>query len=89
MRRLILTLVLLAVVFLWAPQVVESAGDSCDALEQKTIAEKTGGNDLGSSMLQNLSGGAMAEEVMRDRHPNLPAMVSCSLEYWKLTLGID
>lgn len=89
MRRLILTLIVLAVAFLWAPQVLESAGSSCDALEQKTVAEKTGGSDLGSSLFQNLSGGAVAEELMRDRHPNMPTMVACSLEYWKATLGID
>lgn len=89
MRRLILTLVVLAAVFLWAPQVLESASNSCDALEQKTVAAETGGSDLGSSLLQNLSGGALAEELMRDRHPNLPTMVACSLEYWKTTLGLD
>lgn len=89
MRRLILTLVILAAAFLWAPQVLESSSNSCDALEQKTVAAETGGSDLGSSLLQNLSGGAVAEEMMRDKHPNLPTMVACSLEYWKKTAGID
>ena len=88
MRRLLLTLVILAVAFIWAPQVLESATSACDALEQKTIAGETGSNDLASSLVQNLSGGAVAEQAMKDRHPNLPTAVGCSLEYWKATVGV-
>lgn len=89
MRRLILVIVLLVVAFLWAPQVLESAAGACDALEQKMVAKETGGSDLGSSLLQNLSGGTLAEELMKDKHPNLPPLLACSLEYWKTTLGIE
>lgn len=89
MRRLILVVILLAVVFLWAPQVLESAATACDAFEQKMVAKETGGSDLGSSILQNLSGGAIAEEIMKDKHPNLPVLVACPLEYWKLSFGIE
>jgi hypothetical protein len=88
-RRLLVPLVLLAVVFLWAPQVLESASNACDALEQKTIALETGSNDLGSSVLQNLSGGAVAEEAMRDKYGKLPLPVACALDYWKKTLRLD
>lgn len=88
MRRLIILLVIAAVVFMMAPQLLETASNSCDALEQKTIALETGSNDLGSSVLQNLSGGAVAEEAMRDKHKNLPVPVACALEYWKKSLSI-
>ncbi|WP_303982006.1 hypothetical protein [Dongia mobilis] len=88
MRRFLLALVILAIGFIWAPQVVESATSACDALEQKTIAQESGSNDLASSLVQNLSGGAVAEQAMKDRHPNLPTAVSCSLEYWKATVGV-
>jgi len=87
-RRLLLPLVLLAVVFVWAPQLIESASNPCDALEQKTIGIETGGSDLGTSVLQNLSGGAVAEQAMRDKHKNLPVPLACSLEYWKKTLSL-
>jgi hypothetical protein len=88
-RRLLLPLVLLAVAFLWAPQLLESASNPCDALEQKTIAIETGGNDLGTGVLQNLSGGALAEQAMRDKYRNLPAPVACALEYWKKSLHLS
>ena len=87
-RRLLLPLVLLAVVFLWAPQLLESASNACDALEQKTIALETGNNDLGTSVLQNLSDGALAEQAMRDKYRDLPAPVACALEYWKKSLRL-
>ncbi|MBI2253653.1 MAG: hypothetical protein HYU58_03435 [Proteobacteria bacterium] len=87
-RRLLIPLVLLAVAFLWAPQLLESASNPCDALEQKTIALETGGNDLGSNVLQNLSGGALAEQAMRDKYRNLPVPVACALEYWKKSLRL-
>lgn len=89
MKRLIVTLLLIAVAFIWAPQVVESAANSCAALEQKMVAAETSGSSLGSALVQSLSGGTLGEEVMRDRYPNLPPLVSCSLEYWKMTLGVE
>ena len=88
MRRLLLALIVLVAGFIWAPQVLESATNACDALEQKTISQETGSNDLASSLVQNLSGGAVAEQAMKDRHPNLPTAVSCSLEYWKAMAGM-
>jgi hypothetical protein len=87
-RRLLLTLAILTVAFIWAPQVLESATSSCDALEQKTVAKETGGSELGSSLVQKLSGGAMAEQAMANDHPKLPSLIACSLEYWKVTLGM-
>ncbi|TDQ80837.1 hypothetical protein A8950_2705 [Dongia mobilis] len=91
MRRLVLVIVLLAVAFLWAPQVLESASGACDALEQKMVAREAKGSqlgsDLGAALMQNLSGGAVAEAAMKDKHPNLPPLVSCALEYWKVTFG--
>lgn len=93
MKRLILLLILVGAAFLWAPQVLESATGACDALEQKMVAKETSGsqlgNDLGAALVQNLSGGAVAEAAMRDRHPNLSPMISCALEYWKSTLGME
>ena len=88
MRRLLFTLAILAVAFIWAPQVIESATNSCDALEQKTVAKETGGSELGSSLVQKLSGGALAEQAMANDHPKLPTIVACSLEYWKKTIGM-
>jgi hypothetical protein len=87
-RRLLLSLVILAIAFIWAPQVLESATSSCAALEQKTVTQETGGSELGSSLVQKLSGGTLAEQAMKDRYPNLPTLVSCSLEYWKKTVGL-
>lgn len=91
MRRLILVIVLLAVAFLWAPQVLESASNGCDALEQKMVAREAKGSqlgsDLGAALLKNISGGSVAEAAMKDKHPNLPPFVSCSLEYWKVMFG--
>jgi hypothetical protein len=89
MKRLILTLIVLAVAFIWAPQVLESATNSCDALEQKMVAKEVSGNDLGAALVQNLSGGTIAEQVVKEKHENLPPMIGCSLEYWKHTLGIE
>jgi hypothetical protein len=93
MKRSILVLILIAVAFLWGPQVLESATGACDALEQKMVAKETEGsqlgNDLGAALVQNLSGGAIAEAAMRDRHPNLPPLVSCAMEYWKSTIGME
>lgn len=88
MRRLLFTLAILAIGFIWAPQVLESATNACDAYEQKSVAQETGGSELGSSLVQKLSGGALAEQAMADRYPNLPTIVACSLEYWKATLGM-
>ena len=88
MIRLLFVLAVLVVGFIWAPQVLESATSSCDAYEQKTVAQETGGSDLGSSILKTLSGGSLAEQAMADKHPNLPTLVACSLEYWKTTLGV-
>lgn len=89
MKRLIFLLIVLGVAFVWAPQVIESAKTSCDAYEQKAVAKETGGSELGSSLVQTLSGGAMAEQAMADKHPKLPTVVACSLEYWKTTAGVE
>jgi len=92
-KRLALAVILLAVVFLWAPQVLESASGACDALEQKMVARETQGsqlgNDLGAALMQNLSGGAVAEAAMRDKHPDMPPLVTCALQYWKVMLGME
>jgi hypothetical protein len=87
-RRLLLPLVLLAIVFLWAPQMLESTSNACSALEQKTIALETGGNSLGTSVLENISGGSVAEQMMRSKYKNLPVPVACALEYWKKSLRL-
>jgi hypothetical protein len=87
MRRLLIALVILCIVFVWAPQVIESAPNACGALEQKSVMSETG-SELGTSLVQKLSGGALAEQAMADKHPNLPASLACSLEYWKTTTGL-
>ncbi|MDY0874113.1 hypothetical protein [Dongia rigui] len=87
-RRVLLPLVLLAVAFLWAPQLLEATSNPCSALEQKTIALETGGNDLGTNVLENISGGALAEQLMRNKYKNLPVPVACALEYWKKSLRL-
>jgi hypothetical protein len=86
--RLLFVLAVLVIGFIWAPQVLESATSSCDAYEQKTVATETGGSDLGSSILKTLSGGSLAEQAMQDKHPNLPSLFACSLEYWKTAVGV-
>lgn len=88
-RRLLFQLALAATIFIWAPQLLESASSPCDALEQKAITQKTDGDGLGSSVLQSLSGGTFAEQAMRDKYSNLPVSAACALEYWKKSLRLS
>lgn len=88
-RRLLIPLVLLAVVFLWAPQVLESVKNPCDALAKKEFALIFGSDISGYGAQQNLLRGALAEQAMRDKHKKLPVPVACALEYWKKSLRLS
>ena len=94
MRKLVITVLLLAVLAYGFPLVNESSSTPCNALERRFVAQATrdgatgdpdiaalGGAFLGS--LQTVSNGSFAVEYVRREHPNVPSGVACVAEYWK------
>lgn len=69
--------------FFFLPQILESAGSACAALERKELrmSAQTRGDPVWSA-LQSLSNGAYAEQVMRVRRPDTAPLISCAEAYW-------
>jgi hypothetical protein len=70
---------------IFAPQVLESANSSCDAVERRIIATEMQG-DVGALLANKLSGGSLAMQAAQKRHPGVPTIMACSMDYWQLVV---
>lgn len=92
---LILAVVLAAVFFAY-PLVNEGDGSPCAALEKRalTLATREGGPEsliiaaIARELLQAGSG-RMAMEFSRQRNPDVPASLSCTINYWRSLFDRD
>ena len=67
------------------PLLFENRSNECSALEAKLVALGTGGSGIGN-MLQGFSNGAVASSELSEKYPGIPTPISCTYEYWGLTL---
>ena len=74
------------------PLLNEDTNSACGALERRIIFLLKSPKDnmiqtMVGKLLGNLSRGAFASTAVKDKHPNLPAFVGCSVEYWNLLIN--
>jgi hypothetical protein len=91
MKSLVALLALVAVVSFGYPLLSEDSGNECDAFERLAVRLTLGTAPrrsptpdlLISQFLQGLSKGQFARAEARDRYPNVPATVACTILYWR------
>lgn len=63
----------------------------CSAVEKKVVRSVAStdhpGGTLFLGLMQQMSNGVYATNVVRQKHPNLPPFVGCTLVYWDMTLN--
>ncbi len=96
MRKILILSVVLAAVFFAYPLVNEGDRSPCAALEKRalTLATRDGGPEglivaaIARELLQAGSG-RMATEFSRRRNPDVPASLSCTMNYWRSLFDRD
>ena len=72
--------------FMFGPQILSGANNSCHAVEQKMLAKN--GHELEDWQLglatafSNIGSGHFAREAALENNPNVPPAVSCAYAYW-------
>lgn len=96
MKNLILLLVVVAVAFFGYPLVGEDTTSPCDALERITVRvvsahdkDDHAGSLLLGNLLQGLSRGQFASVAAKDRYPQLPPVVACTVLYWHAVVDTE
>lgn len=83
-------LVLFVLGLLFYPQIQEGTNSSCAALERRAVAA-VGKNDEGTVflglLLKGVSNGALAQEAIKSKYPNLPPIIGCSISYYDVVLN--
>ena len=99
MRKLLIAVLVIAVagvVFFAYPLVNEGTKSSCKALERRalTLMARDGGPEgliiaaLGRQLLRT-GKGKIAAEFSRQRNPDIPVAVGCTVNYWHSLLDRD
>jgi hypothetical protein len=91
MKSLVALLALFAVVSFGYPLLSEDSGNECDAFERLAVRltlgtaprQSNAPDLLISQFLQGLSKGQFARAEARDRYPNVPVTVACTMLYWR------
>lgn len=101
MKGFLVLLVLVVAGAVAYPLVNEDVSSPCKAVERRAIASVTPGPGAGpgarrgedamtrafiSSIVGGLSDGAIAAAVVKQQHPNLPAVVGCTVAYWRMVI---
>ncbi len=91
MFRLAVALIVVAGIAVGYPLVNEEQKSPCSALEQKIAALVRASGKSGdvlagalAGVVGSLSEGALAAAAMKDRYPNLPPSIGCTITYWDL-----
>jgi len=96
MKRVLLVLAVLAAVFFAYPLVNEGRSAPCAALESRvlTLATREGGPEalilaaLAKEFLK-AGDGRLAEGFSRRNNPDVPAVFSCTMNYWRSVFDRD
>jgi hypothetical protein len=96
MRNLLLLIVVVAGVAFGYPLVAEDTTSPCDALERVTVRvvsahdkdDHTGSLVLGN-LLQGLSRGQFASVAAKDRYPQFPPALACTVLYWQAVVDSE
>jgi len=86
MTRLLMFLVVVAVGGYFFPQVYESTGSPCQALEKKALRLRTdaaSANSLIGALTLTLTDGSLGQRLARQRNGNLPAPLDCVVTYYR------
>ena len=91
MRFIVGILLFIGAVFFAYPLVQEDIGSECRALERRIIAlaSPTAGDAAALAALQTLSGGSLAMTAAKEKYPDLPPAVGCSIAYWQTVFDPD
>lgn len=89
MKKIVIPALLLAAAFFLYPLVNEGDGSPCAALEKRalTLAARDGGPEsvVIASIARELlkaGNGKLAREFARQRNPDVPVQLSCTVHYW-------
>ena len=103
MGKLLGLIVIVCAVVFGYPLLNEDGSSTCHALEKKVVFlmvnDKSSGNSRDASLannpfvaafalsLGNLSGGNIANMLIKEKYPNVPPFVGCAIGYWDLLLN--
>ncbi len=79
------------------PSLNEDTDSACHALERRVIAslpapagasrsEQAVTRAFLGTLVGSLSDGSIAAAVVKQRHPNVPPVIGCTITYWQITL---
>jgi hypothetical protein len=91
MKSLIALVSLAVLVSFGYPLLSEDSGSECDAFERLAVRLALGNDPqkppapdlILGQFLQGLSKGQFARAQARDRYPNVPTTVACTILYWR------
>ena len=90
MKKIVILMAVIAAVFAAYPLVNEGTAGPCAALERRvlTLATREGGPEAEifaalAKELLNAADGRLAEGFSRRHHPDIPAVLSCTANYWR------
>lgn len=94
MKWLVLLVIVGTGVFFGYPLVNEDASGECDALERAAVLVALSTDDhkpkpqdeLLGQFLQGFSKGQFANVAVRNKYPNVPVSVACTMLYWRAIL---